>query len=110
MTAQESDALVFFGATGDLAARKLFPAVFALARRHLRTHLAEVRQNDNGTRQAPFDVLENLKMPATLIEIGFIDNAQEGVELVQPATLRHIADAIADGIEGWNAHPDPGPR
>ena len=26
--------LVIFGATGDLAARKLFPAVFALARGH----------------------------------------------------------------------------
>ncbi|MDP9005867.1 MAG: hypothetical protein M3N15_02975, partial [Actinomycetota bacterium] len=27
------DALVLFGATGDLARKKLFPAVYALARR-----------------------------------------------------------------------------
>ncbi|MEX2208017.1 MAG: glucose-6-phosphate dehydrogenase [Myxococcota bacterium] len=33
MSAQRSDALVFFGATGDLAAKKIFPALYALARR-----------------------------------------------------------------------------
>lgn len=76
----------------------------------VRAHLAQVRENDNGTRQAPFDVLENLKMPATLIEIGFIDHAQEGVEILQPATLRRIADAIADGIQAWNAHDDAAAR
>ena len=30
---QRSDALVFFGATGDLAAKKIFPALYAMARR-----------------------------------------------------------------------------
>ena len=33
MTAPRSDALVFFGATGDLAAKKIFPALHAMARR-----------------------------------------------------------------------------
>ena len=33
MTAPRSDALVFFGATGDLAYKKLFPALQALVRR-----------------------------------------------------------------------------
>src|SRR5262245_30818763 len=33
MTACRSDALVFFGATGDLAAKKIFPALHAMARR-----------------------------------------------------------------------------
>src|SRR5271156_1501351 len=31
---QESDALVFFGATGDLAYKQIFPALQALVRRH----------------------------------------------------------------------------
>ena len=30
---QRSDALVFFGATGDLAYKKIFPALYAMARR-----------------------------------------------------------------------------
>ena len=33
MNATRSDALVFFGATGDLAYRKIFPALHAMARR-----------------------------------------------------------------------------
>jgi len=33
MTATRSDALVFFGATGDLAYKKIFPALYATARR-----------------------------------------------------------------------------
>jgi len=33
MTAAQSDALVFFGATGDLAYKKIFPALQAMARR-----------------------------------------------------------------------------
>src|SRR5512135_2246905 len=32
-TPQQSDALVFFGATGDLAHKKIFPALQAMARR-----------------------------------------------------------------------------
>jgi glucose-6-phosphate 1-dehydrogenase len=33
MTIQESDAFVFFGATGDLAYKKIFPALYAMVRR-----------------------------------------------------------------------------
>lgn len=34
MSAARSDALVFFGVTGDLAYKKIFPALHAMARRH----------------------------------------------------------------------------
>jgi glucose-6-phosphate 1-dehydrogenase len=34
MTASDSDALVFFGATGDLAYKQIFPALQALVKRH----------------------------------------------------------------------------
>ena len=33
MTASDSDALVFFGATGDLAYKKIFPALQAMLNR-----------------------------------------------------------------------------
>ena len=33
MTIPGSDAFVFFGATGDLAYKKIFPALYAMARR-----------------------------------------------------------------------------
>src|SRR5436305_13224074 len=34
MAADDADALVFFGATGDLAFRKIYPALQALIKRH----------------------------------------------------------------------------
>ncbi|HZL19684.1 MAG TPA: hypothetical protein VFG23_18265, partial [Polyangia bacterium] len=33
MTAPRSDAFVFFGASGDLAYKKIFPALYAMTRR-----------------------------------------------------------------------------
>src|SRR5277367_6365357 len=33
MTQQESDAFVFFGATGDLAYKQIFPALYAMVRK-----------------------------------------------------------------------------
>ena len=70
----------------------------------VRGKLALVREGDRGSRQAPYDVLEGLKMPATLIEIGFIDHPEEGVELLRPEVLHRIAEAIADGIEDFSTH------
>ena len=32
--AEAADALVFFGATGDLAYKKIFPALYAMAKRN----------------------------------------------------------------------------
>ena len=34
MNAARSDAIVFYGATGDLAYKQIFPALYALAQRH----------------------------------------------------------------------------
>ena len=40
MTVSHSDALVFFGATGDLAYKKIFPALQAMAKRGLRFRIS----------------------------------------------------------------------
>src|SRR5262245_25275468 len=45
---QNSDALVFFGATGDLASKKIFPALHAMAKRgHLRTPVIGIARSAN---------------------------------------------------------------
>jgi N-acetylmuramoyl-L-alanine amidase len=75
--------------------------------RAVRAHLGRVRDNDRGSRQAPYDVLDGLRMPATLIEVGFIDHPDEGTELLQPEVMHRIADAIADGIEEFAAPGEP---
>ena len=71
------------------------------------SHLADAIQHslvramrwpDRGVRQAPFAVLNGAKMPAVLVEIGFITNPVEGRALGRPADQRRIAAAIGRGV------------
>jgi len=78
MAADDSDALVFFGATGDLAFRKIYPALQALIKRHrfdkpiigvgrsaanaesLRVRARESLEADGGVDAAAFEKLASL--------------------------------------------------
>jgi N-acetylmuramoyl-L-alanine amidase len=51
-----------------------------------------------GVKQAPFVVLMGVRMPAVLVEIGFMTNPTEGQSLGTPARQAQIADAIADAV------------
>jgi N-acetylmuramoyl-L-alanine amidase len=53
---------------------------------------------DRGIRQATYDVLSSVTVPAVLVEVGFLDHAIEGPELLVAAQQERIAAAIADGI------------
>lgn len=53
---------------------------------------------DRGVRQAAFDVLAGVAAPAVLVEMGFIDHPIEGAALLERATERRLAQAIAAGI------------
>jgi N-acetylmuramoyl-L-alanine amidase len=53
---------------------------------------------DRGVRQSAMHVLLGATMPAVLVEVGFIDHAIEGVELLDPAVQREICDALAIAI------------
>ena len=54
MSAPRSDALVFFGATGDLAYKKIFPALHAMARRgHLDVPVVGVARAELDARAVP---------------------------------------------------------
>lgn len=57
--------------------------------------------NDHGSRGAPFFVLIGAKMPAILVEIGYISNATEAKRLESDKYLQTVADGIADGIEAY---------
>ena len=47
MSVPHSDALVFFGATGDLIYKKIFPALYAMERRgHLQVPVIGVARSD----------------------------------------------------------------
>ena len=56
---------------------------------------------NRGVKHAPFVVLIGTKVPAVLVEVGFISNPTEGKKLTTKAYQRQLATAIAKGIEQY---------
>jgi len=56
---------------------------------------------DLGVKQAPFYVLVGTKMPAILIETGFIDHRKEGRRFRDPKYLNLLAEGIYKGIASY---------
>lgn len=54
--------------------------------------------NDRRVRQANFYVLRNTRMPAALVEVGFVTGAEDAPRLRDPAFRSRMAAAIARGI------------
>jgi N-acetylmuramoyl-L-alanine amidase len=54
--------------------------------------------NDRGVRQNLFYVIRNSRIPAILVELGFITHPEEGRRLTEAAYQASLADALADGI------------
>jgi N-acetylmuramoyl-L-alanine amidase len=79
-------------------ARSASPETFRLARA-VASALEGQGIENRGVRQADYRVLVKTKMPAILVEVGYLSNAAEANHLVAPATQRRIAGAIAEGIE-----------
>lgn len=53
---------------------------------------------DRGVRQAPFRVLVGTNMPAVLVELGFISNAEEASRLQDPLYLDELANSLVRAI------------
>lgn len=53
---------------------------------------------DRGVRQAGFRVLVGAYMPAVLVELGFLSNADEELQLGERGYQRRLAQAIGDAI------------
>ena len=54
--------------------------------------------NDRGVRQNLFYVIRNSRIPAILVELGFVSNPDEGQKLGEAGYRADLADALADGI------------
>ncbi len=52
-------------------------------------------------RRSGFAVLRGAKMPAVLVETGYMTNASDVSRLAQPAMQRRIAGAIAEGLRDY---------
>jgi N-acetylmuramoyl-L-alanine amidase len=62
---------------------------------------SEKQVKNRGVKHAPFVVLIGTKVPAVLVEVGFISNPREGKKLTTKAYQRQLATAIAKGIEQY---------
>lgn len=63
------------------------------------THLIkEIDAKDRGLFKSKFYVINHTTVPAILVEMGFISNADERAELITDARKQKTAKAIAEGI------------
>lgn len=60
--------------------------------------ISHVKSKDRGLFKSRFYVINHTDVPAILVEIGFISNEQERVELVSEQRKQQTAKAIAEGI------------
>jgi len=65
---------------------------------------------DHGVKQAPFYVLAGARMPAVLLELGFISHPEESARLRDPAYQDRIAAAIVEGVTASRAQARRGGR
>ncbi|HVN75786.1 MAG TPA: N-acetylmuramoyl-L-alanine amidase [Thermoanaerobaculaceae bacterium] len=62
---------------------------------------------DRGIRQAPFVVLTGATMPAALVEVGFLSNADESARLAAHDVQDQIATALSEAIVDFIRTPAP---
>ncbi len=64
---------------------------------------AKVKAPDNGVRSAPFYVLMGARMPAILVEFGYITNKGDAANLDSESFLQNQAEGLVNGIADYKA-------
>jgi N-acetylmuramoyl-L-alanine amidase len=65
--------------------------------------LSRMSMFDRGVKHARFHVLRGVRIPAVLIECGFLSNTVEGQRIATAQFRQDIALAIAQGIQNYDA-------
>jgi N-acetylmuramoyl-L-alanine amidase len=63
--------------------------------------VAATGRPDRGVRNGRLYVLRGERVPATLVEMGFISSHEEETRLLEPAYQKVLARAIAEGIKTY---------
>jgi glucose-6-phosphate 1-dehydrogenase len=101
MNASQSDALVFFGATGDLAFRKIFPALQGMVKRgHLNVPVIGVGRSDWTTDQLRARARESLEKSGELDPVAFAKLSgllgYVSVDYTRPATFQALRKELGE--------------
>jgi N-acetylmuramoyl-L-alanine amidase len=91
---------------GDLMANEHLTESNAFARMAHASLAGGPARAARGVKQAPFVVLVGVQMPASLVEIGFITNAQDEARLRSPQGRDAIVAALADAILDYGRRHD----
>jgi N-acetylmuramoyl-L-alanine amidase len=65
--------------------------------------LSRLSAHDRGVRHARFKVLRHIRIPAILIEAGFMSDPQEGQRIATVQYRQQLGLAIAQGVQNYNA-------
>jgi N-acetylmuramoyl-L-alanine amidase len=76
----------------------------------IQRRLARLPGPSRGVRQAPFVVLMGVKMPAVLVEMGFLTHPVEGRRLGEKRHRRSIATALAEAVRAYHEKEEEGSR
>ena len=71
---------------------------YGLANKVQSNLIADTGMKDRGVKSADFHVLRETKMPAILIELGFMDNPYEALQMQDKVWHERFAQAITKGI------------
>ena len=64
--------------------------------------LSRLAAFDRGVKHARFHVLRDVKIPAVLVEGGFISNPSEGQRIATSSYRQRLGAALAQGIQNYN--------
>ncbi len=64
--------------------------------------LSQVSVFDRGVRHARFHVLRDIKIPAVLVEAGFLNNREEGARIATAAYRQTLGQPIAGAVTSYN--------
>ncbi len=64
-------------------------------------HAKKIEWKNRGVRQAPFFVLSRAAMPAVLVELGYLSNAQDRKLLTDKNFQESLAKAVANGVKQY---------
>jgi N-acetylmuramoyl-L-alanine amidase len=65
--------------------------------------VAGLGAEDRGVKQAPFYVLAGARMPAVLVEVGFVSHEVESEKLRTREYQERIAAAVAEGVKAFRS-------
>lgn len=88
---------------GDLAATEHLQESQEFARFAQESMIGPQSASSRGVKQAPFVVLMGVKMPAVLVEIGFLTNPKDEHGLRSTRERRRIADDLARAVSDFRA-------